>query len=904
MLKKLGNIFKSELPPNSRGTAIPSSNDTILANYTRYERNPRIFRTFVEIDTVKAQQLELSYFKTITINKFQNSKYSTEELGYIKLLDENQRIDLKKFLTQENFDRDFDLIKNDILGRDLNLSEIHNRFSVENFASRKAYNYNLGLSVDTNLNISQYQDIFFEVAYSTNTYSIPHATTRFQFLQNITKYDLIIYAMNSNDEIIDVKKIENFNTGDIDWNIDRDTLLYDIDDVDFDKLFRMTFDTVVFNNLRRQFYLDITENCKALQRQLGVFPVETISIQENSQPIETQLDKINISQAFATTDKITLNCNNDLDLASTPFIVNYKLFMKIAGRNSYVIKTFTNTITERFVASQTDNLRRFLNNTKVTYFTGTNSIKIELSLLKEAFNNNNFNPFLSSIFINDNKNKDYASQAFTFIPQTSSIEDLNVQGSSLKSITANSLNQLENVAVFYLRNYSNNPVNLKFVFEQDFEIYEISFNINTIYDLTDYQKSLKIINNNIDTKNVKNFSNLNIEYAIRIKNFKNSNTNLNRFISLNYENIFLQELTDGTNQLTQNFENNVFVIIKKSIFQESQKVKDKYYIFNKDINFSSINLQLQTENDLNLILNFNDDEELNNFFFSRLQLDNTDITKNIKYTFDARIMIIPLGFFITQNDFETKIRIKEILCLNNTQLGIPSQNKIDEIFEILKGINDNNFNNLNQLFLYKLYNDFCLKDTEAGENIILTTQRDTTINLNRLNFKNIQYNLNVLPNQTRRLNFTLNFDFILKTSDNANLILNLNNLKNVINKFFFKDNGIYIRTSQIIPEFTELELQNELQNNLNYRFNVTATSIELAATLDISAELKRFFNLAYTRSTLDFAPYNFDFLNRNLYLQLNLPSTITTTVGNVTETIEFRSGTDQYIMLDFYSFRN
>ena len=65
--------------------------------------------------------------------------------------------------------------------------------------------------------------------------------------------------------------------------------------------------------------------------------------------------------------------------------------------------------------------------------------------------------------------------------------------------------------------------------------------------------------------------------------------------------------------------------------------------------------------------------------------------KNIKYTFDARIMIIPLGFFITQNDFETKIRIKEILCLNNTQLGIPSQNKIDEIFEILKGINDNNF---------------------------------------------------------------------------------------------------------------------------------------------------------------------------------------------------------------------
>ena len=74
MLKKLGNIFKSELPvTNLAGTRIPSIENSvlnfnrILANYTRYERNTNIFRTYIEIDTNKAKELDLSYFKTITI---------------------------------------------------------------------------------------------------------------------------------------------------------------------------------------------------------------------------------------------------------------------------------------------------------------------------------------------------------------------------------------------------------------------------------------------------------------------------------------------------------------------------------------------------------------------------------------------------------------------------------------------------------------------------------------------------------------------------------------------------------------------------------------------------------------------------------------------------------------------
>jgi hypothetical protein len=914
MLKKLGNIFKSDLPPNILGTVIPTTTDTttpnffgvlnfnkILANYTRYEKNINIFRSFIQIDTVKAAELNLSYFKTITINKFQNSKWNTiQNSGYTGLLDENQTVNIKNFISNDTVNRNFDLVKNDILGRDLNLNATYNKFSVENFTSRKAYNYNSGLTVDSSLNVSQYQDLFFELNFSTNL-KVANSNL-FPSFSNITKYDLIIYAMNSNDEIIDVKKIENFDTSIINWNVDSTTLLYNIDDVEFDRLLNMTFDSVVFNNLRRKFYINTTQYCKDIKQQLGFFPIETISIQEDSNPIEIQLDKINIENVFASTDKIALTCENDLSDLSAPVNLTYKIFMKIAGMNSYVIKSFVNTISDQSalsLISQQQKFQNFLNHTTVKYLTNLNLIKVDLSLLNVAFNDNNFNPKISSIFINNDTFKDYAAQTFTFLPSSDSFANLNLQGNALKDVVTISSNLTENILTFYLRNYANNPLSLKFIFEQNFEIYEVNFPIETIYSTVNYEQSLTINNNNLTTKD---FSNLNIEYLIKIKNFKNSNTNLNRYLSLNYENIFLQELQTGTQQLSRDFENNIFVIIKKSIYQEKIHVKDKYYIFNKDINFDNLQLQLQTETDLNLKLNFNDNVQINRFFFKRNQFDNLDVKKNVKYVFEARIMIIPIGFFITTYDYATKQRIKELLCLNNFQNSLPSENKLIEIFEILKKINDNKFSDLNQIYLYKLYNEFCLKDTQASNEILLSINNTVNIpNSNKLNFKNINYNL--LRNATgKSLRFNINFDASLKNSSNENFTLLLSKLSNIFNSFYFKDNNSYIEISQIIPEFTSLELKRELNKNLSYVFNINSNSATIVASLDLTPELSRFFNFAYTRSTLDFAPYNLDFLNNNLYVKLELPTSLSN--NNDSDIIEFFDiNTDaQYCLLNFYDF--
>lgn len=928
MLKEIGNIFKSDLPDNtSLGTVIPTNtNNTtpqnffgfsfnkILSNYTRYEKNANVFRTFIQVDVVKAKELDLSYFKTITINKFQNSKYSNLELGYIKLLNENQKIDLKNFILNDSLDRNFDLIRNDILGRELNLNEMHNKSSVENFASRKAFNYNSGLTVNADLDISEYQDLFFELAFASDTRNsiLSSFLPQFQSLQNMTKYDLIIYAMNSNDEIIDVKKIEDFNTADIRWNVNTTTLLYNIDDVDFDKLFNMTFDTVTFNNLRRKFYINTTQYCKDIKEQLGFFPIETISIQENSNPIEIQLDKINVSNVFINSDKIELNCNTDLTLSDVPINIEYKLFMKIIGSNSYVIKTFRNTITDSSALNLMTQRQKFpdlLNHTHIQYLTNVDQsrsiIKVNLSLLKTAFNDPNFNPTISSIFINDDVIKDYSIEIFTFIPSYDSFPNLNLQGNLLKEVVTTSTNATENILTFYFRNKTSNPLTLTFVFEQDFERYEISFPVETIYETSDYEQNLTITNNNLINRN---FSNLNIEYLIKIKNFKNSSINLNRFLTLNYESVFLAELQEGKNKLTQDFENNIFVLIKKSIYQESIHVKDKYYIFNKDIrNSNIITLELQTENDLNLKLDFIDSNQINNFFFKENKYyDNVDITKNIKYKFEARIMIIPLGFFILNSDYITKQRIKELLCLNNFQKALPSDNKIEEIFQILKKINENTFNDLNQLYLHKLYNDFCLKDTQASNEIVITaTNLNSAPSNNILSFNNISYQLMLETNRQKTLNFSLKFDILSKNVDNTTLISILNKLQltTLFSSFFFKDNNTYINTSQIITELSIATLIRSLNTNLSYTFNINTDSAEIIISLPISADLLRFFNFAKIRSTLEFSPYTFDFLNRNLYLRLDLPVSLNDN-ANTIQFFNINENNNQYLLLDFYPFLN
>jgi len=899
MLKKLGQIFKSTLPNNS-DRVIRANYE--LANYTRYEKNANVFRSFIEIDTVKAQELNLSYFKTVTINKFQNSKYSNEKLGYVNFLDENQRLNIQSFISNNDLNRDYNLIKSEILGRDLNLNDLDNKLSIEHFSSRKSYNYNVGLTVATDFQISQYQDLFFELSFATIAYNFPNATAQYQFLQNITKYDLIIYAMDNKNQIIDVKKIENFNTAGINWVVDRSTSLFNIDDVDFNKLFNITFSTSVYNNLQRQFFINLTDTCKTYREssEIGFIPIESFSIQENSLPIETQLNNIQTETVFANNvDKIRLDCRTPLLNRAVPFEITYTMFMKIAGTNSYIIKKYQNTITDARLLQlvpQQDNLNRFIGNTKIKYLSNSNTIKIDLKMLNSAFENENFNPVLSGIYINNELQNNFVDRCFNAIPRFNDLENLNLNGTNLKTLFNNS-NDNESSFIFYLRGYAPRFNILTLEFTQDFITYVLNFPIEYVYELVSYDQSLTIQNNlNFNTRD---FSNLDITYKLLIKNFKNSNTNLNRFLSLNYENIFLQELQESKTQLDANFENNIFVIVKKSIYQDNEFIKDKFYIFNKDI-FQNIQTSFQT--DLSLELKFNDNLLVNSFFFKSFSYDNLNLNKDVKYKFEAKVMIIPLGFFITTSEWSTRERIKELLSLNKPLNSLPSAGIIDSFYGMLKNINDNKFSDLNQLILYKLYSDFCLNNTVATNEIFIKTRNNSQVLNNIFSYRNIGYTLNKGRNQSKILKFVINFD-IIDTVSNSNILLSLmNDLQNNIFKdVYFRDNNQYTNSAVIIPQFTNIELENEFKNNISIKYELNSNTLQINVDLRLSPELIRFFNFAYNRSTNTFLPYNFDFLNQNLYFKLNLPDSISRKIDQ-THTISFNNIQNKYIMIDFYQF--
>lgn len=904
MLKTLGNIFIDEdgLPP------ISSPN-----KYIKYKRNQNIFKTSILIDVNKANTLNLSYFKTATINKYENSRNNNIRSGYVNLLNSFERVDIKDFIENQTNDLSYDLIKTDILGRNLSLNDFTNKKNVENFANRKSYNYNSALTLNpVDFSIVANQDLFFELAYNIDS---SLTTILGRTPADYTKYDLIIYAMDINDQIIDVKKIYDFNVRNVNWTDDANTLLYEIDDVNFDDLFEVNFSQTVFNNLIRQFDLKITDYFKSVRNLLPnkISPIESITIQENDNSIETDNTNILINNIFPvdqTNNKSIITFNTDLQLETRrlPYILNYKLFMKIAGRNSYIIKNFTNRISDNSVIFNTNlqnTLNEYLRNTRVFYLSNFNVVKIDLNILNEAFKNENFNLSLSSIFINNDNSKNYATRCFSFFPESSrSQSDLNLLGNDLKQIALSSVNSslinIDTKFTFYLQNLSNNPLTLNLLFESNYEKYSINFSIERdVLDLpAEYSQFLNI--NQIDVTRSKNYSNLDIEYGLKIKNFKTSNSNLNRILSLNYQNIYLQELQLSSNNFNENFENNIFVILKKSIYQTGNHIKDKYYIFNKNAS-DSFNNSITLNEDLDLNLNFKDEETVNNLFFSRSKYDNVDLEKNVKYTFEARIFVIPLGFGLSElyNEHQTKRKIKEVLMLNNPSDPIPSDEEVTEIYVILQKINDNNLSNLTQYMLYKLYQKYSLKTTQASnEKQLNSILIESNIENNLISFLNSNLIIDNSRTNQKTIQITLNFNIQNMLSDNTNFNLLINKISEFFEaKFYFRNKGEYINLEEIIPDFNRVTLQNEFKS-FKVQTSMNSKRLNILLTLTVSNELLNLFNNAYTLSSFNFSPNQFEFLKNNTYFKLSIPKNISISNNLILDILNIEN---QYIPFDFYN---
>ena len=904
LINSLGKILKGKFPQitttNERTTRetdpiwLKNTNDTSIIKIKNFK-----------IDIENAKALNLSYFQTVSISKSKNSKNNSESnLGYLKLLSENQKIDLKDFISNGNLNFDFNLVKSDILGRNLVLSNNAQKNNMENLTIRFANSYTQGINlqysdVTKSFETQELQDILFELP------DLLPAVLSSNINPDNVFFDFIIYAFDTNNKIIDVLKSENYNIAPVKF-IPFNDLIFNIDDVNFIDCIDMKFDNDIFNNLVRKFYINTTNYYQNIKSQLNInspnsniSPIDTITIQENEYEIQESLKDIDILNVENSTAQ-TLPLLSDIDLSNgaVPFRINYKVFIKVKGTNSYIIKNYSNSINKPFIISQQNNILNFLGNTKAYFLSNYNLIKVELVLKKDAFDNQNFDPIITDLNVN-NSNNNLISKCFTYIPKNNtSTPNLDLINNKIKEIAANSNNENEYIFTFYILNEELKPEKIKFIFQQNFEEYILNKDIEVIYENTEYNV---VLNLNANEFNNKEYSNLDVNYKINIKNFKNSNTNLDRFLLLNYENIFLQQLKDQiiTNANSdENFQSNIFIFIKRTTSQGS-KQNSSYFMFNQSIN-NIVSVESDFQIDLMLNLNFKDNESLNEFFDMSPNIV-VDLNEAIKYKFEAMLMTIPLDFFTTTSDFDIVTRIKNLYMINNEGF-IPSDDRIQKIFTIIKKINQNNFSNLTQFDLELIFDYYCIKQTYASNELnIPKTMNNNTIR-NRFKFMNSSY---VFNNNIAKPGIEYKLTFLVNDKLSQDQIISQLFDKNIntFSEVYFKINNRFINCNEIVPEFLPNELfEAFLISKVSSNITININQLTITTKLRFSPELARYFNLLYQRSTQDFSPYFLNFLNNNIYFKLNIPSTFEVSINNTKHTVEVRDVNEKYLQINLYEF--
>jgi len=850
----LGSLFKGNLGRTYQGR-----------QFVFYKNKPTIFKTYIEIDNNQAKRLNLSYFKTATIYKKNNSYLNSNDKRF--LINENQIFDIKNYLSGNYVNEKYNLLdkSNNFLGRSLKISESFSKNQIENYTIRDVKNYFFGVNmyIDTKLGftINNLQEIFFETNF--NVQSSIGGNEEYNTI-------LIVYAFDKNDNIIDIKKIENFIPKNVTWFEDKTTTtLNNFDTIDFDTLLNFSFDNNIYNNIIRKMIISRTSIYNSLLNS-DLNPIENITIQENNNDIENQ----NIQLINDNTDVFF---NSNLQNLQIGEEIKYKIYLKITGSNKFYILNTSHKIinTENVgLVSNQNNLNQYLN-IDATHLHVQNLIQIKLSMTNEVLNIPTFNPTFSGIYLNniiDSQN--LINNILLIATGNNSNNFISFNGELLKNILINSSrNVSDNIElIFYLKSNYNIINKIYFTFEENFKKYNISADITDVFEDIKLNQSLSIQN---ITKNTINYSNLYINYNIKISDYKNSNTNLNKLLFLNYDSIYIDQLKQNANAYKETFNNNIFVIIRKKIKQSlNNNNKERYYIFNKDIiDNLNLNLNIEYTDDISLDLKYNDDEELNKIFDIKDNIDENSITN---YEISAKIMIIPLDFFSTTvNKFQIKEKIKEIILLNSQSKLIPSMNDIENIYNILFNINKDVFQSLKQLDLYKLFNSFCIKDSFAINTIslpkIITTVVDKSnlvLEYSSFSFNLDDFNLDNSKKESQIL-FTANF----------NLNSNLDNLKNVLNylgnivtdffeSFYYKRNNQYIDIFSLQNiGFTKREIIEKINNSFIKKYKFSNTTIDIEFSLILKNEIATFFRDLISLSIND--KKNKNFLKNNFYIKLN-----------------------------------
>lgn len=897
-LFSLNNIEASKLFESNKLLSISDSR-----NFIRFSRNPTKFKTFIKINVKKAIVSELSYFKTITINKFENNNLlnirgynNSTQTGYKKLInDDNTTINFNNFFAN-NSNNLLDVFSNSIkgvgLGRNLNLPS--KTSDITRFSLKNSYTYNFGLTLNQDLKINEIQEILFECSNNVIMQSNGNEQQT-QLNEKKHTYDLYLIAYNIRNEIIEVLNLGTLNTLNVNWGIDNKRLL-NIDDVDFDKLLNIQFDSQKYNNLNRKININLTSYGKSILKDVtsGEMPIESVSVFENEEN-ETHLNQVNIKDLGNNT--LSLICNKDLTFSITnpfrPIKIDYKFYFKIAGSNQYFIKNATNYI-DKFDNSSLKSIGSFITqglNCQSQYIINESILKIDLSLIGDI--PNYFNPNFLKIFINNNQNNNYIDKIYIDKPAVGRLPDFNLLNSTLRNFISN-----QNRKTFYLL-LNERPENITFMFEQNYENYLKSFSIQFINETSsnNFNQSLELKKT---IKNEENFSNLNVMCKYNLNNIFERNNNFNRYISLNYTDVFLENLRNARDvNITENFESSLYILVKKSVKQAAVKDTsnriitqrsqfEKFYLFQQDKS-TLTSKYFSFSNDFNnfgIKLDFNDDEEINKIFSNQSESITTSVP--VEYEFFAKILIIPISFFSINNKNITLNKIRDIIGNNKNISKLSPRSIVNNIFNTLNNINKQSFNLITNLDFMLLYEYFCFNDSEVSNKILLENTSQENI---------------VMSNRNIHINFSNNTCQFLKTtneyyasitclidnqSDISNLILNkglksgFNNIENLYCRISGGFDLIFNKMS--ILQNTYRKFLNDINQNISYEFVIDHDSLKIIILFNITTFIEN--TLMYIKEKL----------NKNeIYFKINLNDILI----NNTSSIIFNNNGQKEIFISF-----
>jgi hypothetical protein len=570
--------------------------------------------------------------------------------------------------------------------------------------------------------------------------------------------------------------------------------------------------------------------------------------------IDDLLNNSNVLKRFNT----LYNNENEFSIS-----FNYKTIIKSFDNKYFIfntrytgLKNFTSEISSDIL------IRNYLRDSRIQRIETNDRLflKIDLNINNDLLKYTGINPKFIGMYLNQNifENQNKISQLI-LDPNYYQNYDLNLNNVFLKSLINIENTNSTTFTFYYLKSENDSQNSITFQIEDNSRIYNVQIdesytitNINPAYDQ-------KLIISRSQTMHDENFSNLNVNISLRIRDWKNINSNLSDLINLGYEN-YINGTIDNIK-----FDNRIFLIVQKKFNNQGpsniQKSGIKYFIFDQDDLNLSVNIS-----DFSLNLNFTDNFNLNSLFLKSNQIsDHLNLDTDIEYIFESKLLIIPRNFFTTSGlsttiytaeqiqaarDFKEKEEIYNIL-LQNTKTMHP-QIKIDTIHKILSNINQNNFSMLNQLSLKILYDNYALLNTAANSSIILprlSIEENENITTSILSFYKEDSHISFISkSNVKQMNITLCFVIDSQTGDTADFInsLTIPVVNNILAQAKILNNVQITKNSNFNSTFSQnrninFDLVSEFVNKFNQNLSVPVINIsDNILTLSINSTISSF----------------------------------------------------------------